>query len=100
MDGTGSALDRSTRHAARTPLARRGTLMAEERAFTRRRLGANPIALELDRLAEQRALQTLGNRRGAYLPRSEDQTATDAPMATPEEIEAEERYAQQMQERY
>jgi hypothetical protein len=43
-----------------------------ERAFTRRRPGANPIALELDRLAEQRALQTLGR------PREADRTATDA----------------------
>jgi hypothetical protein len=34
-----------------------------ERAFTRRQAGVNPIALELDRLAEQRALQTLGRPR-------------------------------------
>jgi hypothetical protein len=67
--------------------------MAEpERAFTRRRQGANPIALELDRLAEQRALQTLGRPRTAalgMLPRSEDRTATDAPMASDVEIAAE-----------
>jgi hypothetical protein len=69
-----------------------------ERAFTRRRAGANPIALELDRLAEQRALQNLGRSRGslrggtkdAPLPRSLDRTATDAPMASDEEIAAEE----------
>jgi hypothetical protein len=37
--------------------------MPTERAFTRRRPGVNPIALELERLAEQRALQTLGAQR-------------------------------------
>jgi len=36
----------------------------DERAFTRRQPGVNPIALELDRLAEQQALQTLGRERG------------------------------------
>ena len=36
--------------------------MPDERAFTRRQEGVNPIALELERLAEQRALRTLGTR--------------------------------------
>jgi hypothetical protein len=87
-----------------------------ERAFTRRQPGVDPIALELDRLAEQRALQTLGRPRSpvpaaedgsgndrrlnpadadpstwnyAPLPRSLDRTATDAPMASEAEIAAE-----------
>jgi hypothetical protein len=72
--------------------------MPDERAFTRRQVGVNPIALELDRLAEQQALQTLGRARGslrggtkdAPLPRSLDRTATDAPMASEAEIAAEE----------
>jgi|SRR5215813_1193298 len=37
--------------------------MPDERAFTRRQPGVNPIALELDRLAEQQALRTLGTGR-------------------------------------
>src|SRR5262249_61148413 len=37
--------------------------MPEERAFTRRQAGVNPIALELERLAEQQALRTLGTPR-------------------------------------
>jgi hypothetical protein len=65
-----------------------------ERAFTRRQAGVNPIALELDRLAEQRALQMLGRPRtvesSGMLPRNEDRTATDAPMASDAEIAAEE----------
>jgi len=67
--------------------------MDTERAFTRRQPGVNPIALELERLAEQKALRTLG-RTGGMLPRSEDRTATDAPMASPAELAAE-AYARQ-----
>jgi hypothetical protein len=54
-----------------------------ERAFTRRQVGVNPIALELDRLAEQRALQTLGRPRtaaletGGMLPRSDAEIAAE-----------------------
>jgi hypothetical protein len=53
-----------------------------ERAFTRRRVGVNPIALELDRLAEQRALQTLGRSRGRLQSGTQDAPmASDAAMA-------------------
>jgi hypothetical protein len=75
-----------------------------ERAFTRRHAGVNPIALELDRLAEQRALQTLGRPRtaalgtGGMLPQSEDRTATNAPMASDEEIAAEEARTQALRQ--
>jgi hypothetical protein len=58
-----------------------------ELAFTRRAPGKNPIALELDRLAEQKALQGLG--ASEMLPRSADQPTTDDPMTRPEEIAAE-----------
>jgi hypothetical protein len=75
-----------------------------ERAFTRRQVGVNPIALELERLAEQRALQTLGRPRtaalatGGMLPQSEDRTATDVPMASNEEIAAEEAKTQALRQ--
>lgn len=70
-------------------------MMPDERAFTRRQPGVNPIASELDRLAEQQALQTLGRGGPAVVEPRNAQGQTQGeerdtePMASEEEIAAE-----------
>jgi len=65
--------------------------MPEERAFTRRQPGVNPIALELDRLAEQQALLSLSTpRRIGGPPPSEPRNARG-------QTQGEERDARDMQ---
>jgi len=51
--------------------------MPDERAFTRRQEGVNPIALELERLAEQKALGTLGRGRELLSPSAAAAAAVD-----------------------
>jgi hypothetical protein len=75
--------------------------MPEERAFTRRQPGVNPIALELDRLAEQRALQTLGQQRRPVLA-TEGGSSNDPRLsptdADPRQIAAEEAKTQALRQ--
>jgi hypothetical protein len=55
--------------------------MPDERAFTRREPGTNPIALELDRLAEQQSLKSLGRGRVTADPTAATDARADATKA-------------------